>query len=111
MRSLILVVVSFGVGLLTALLLLLVLADELEGASPRYTLIVQARAVDGSLYAEPIYPVVLGLVPLNAVATAIGPGEALRCETSVSVVEHDDDIVYLTCDEARFQLRGFRMQE
>lgn len=74
--------------------------------APRYTLIVKRRTNAGTYLAEPIYPVTLNLTPLNAAATGTSEGEALRCEPDV-----EDDVVYLTCGEARFKLTGFRFQE
>ena len=75
-------------------------------ASPRYTLIAHDRLADGQWIVEPIYTPLLTLTPLNAVAKGTVKGDALNC-----AVEVQDDQIYLTCDESRFLLTGFSLQE
>lgn len=75
------------------------------GTPPRYTMIVQER-VGGRFVVEPIYTPLLTLTPMNAVAAGTAKGDALNCEASVEGTD-----IYLTCDESRFLLTGFSLQE
>lgn len=77
------------------------------------TLITGERTATGGMLADPIHTPRLELRPRNSVAEAIGPGEALRCETGMETKEAWVDqmvtkvnTIVLNCDGAKFAVEG-----